>query len=338
MIRVDEIYSNVFAPWFDRNLPEFQMIVVNKSLATPIVFFPKNTAVGTQDYVIFYDQYPVNLQQDHELLFDIWCSQLHTNSEEIFELEKQDQNFATLRKKHGRQCVLEKILPNISNFFQRYQHELCNSDLNLPIFNLPKHRGHIVVAEQGEQVDAVTNRFGWASHYYFYHGWHSLDHYRQLRYNFLFPRARHRVIDNNLSYYDCSSPWNSLFYAATESAMHGQKMLVTEKTFAAIAMEMPFVLTACAGTLEHLRSYGFQTFGSIIDESYDLETDDSKRLKKVHRLLNDIQVLSLQERTKLHHAMLPIVEHNYHHFYHGGFADILWKELTLMLDNIKLNV
>jgi hypothetical protein len=127
---------------------------------------------------------------------------------------------------------------------------------------------------------------------------------------------------------------DSLVYVPTETVYFGRRTHITEKTIKAIALEMPFVLVAASGSLEYLRSYGFKTFDGIFDESYDCETDDILRLEKVTKLLKDLDDLSVQERVEIHRACLPIVEHNYNHFYRGGFADILWQELTHMLNNL----
>jgi hypothetical protein len=76
---------------------------------------------------------------------------------------------------------------------------------------------------------------------------------------------------------------DSLVYVPTETVYFGNRLHLTEKTFKAIALEMPFVLVAPAGSLAYLREYGFQTFDEIFDESYDLETDDVKRIEAVTR-------------------------------------------------------
>ena len=129
---------------------------------------------------------------------------------------------------------------------------------------------------------------------------------------------------------------DSLVYVPTETVYFGRRLHLTEKTFKAIALEMPFVLVAPAGSLTYLREYGFRTFDSVFDESYDCETDDILRLEKVTKLLKDLDDLSQHERIQIHQACLPIVEHNYNHFYGGGFADILWKEITGMLEGLHV--
>ena len=128
---------------------------------------------------------------------------------------------------------------------------------------------------------------------------------------------------------------DSLVYVPTETVYFGRRTHLTEKTFKAIALEMPFVLVAPAGSLAYLREYGFKTFEGIFDESYDIETDDIRRIEKVTDLLKHLNKLSVAERQQIHQACLPIVEHNYHHFYSGRFADILWAELTSMLAEFK---
>lgn len=128
---------------------------------------------------------------------------------------------------------------------------------------------------------------------------------------------------------------DSLVYVPTETVYFGRRLHLTEKTFKAIALEMPFVLVAPAGSLEYLRSYGFKTFDSIFDESYDLETNDILRVERVATLLKELDTLSDQERLQIHRACLPIVQHNYNHFYRGGFAEILWSELESMLNTLN---
>jgi hypothetical protein len=124
---------------------------------------------------------------------------------------------------------------------------------------------------------------------------------------------------------------DSLVYVPTETVYFGDRLHLTEKTFKAIALEMPFVLVAPAGSLAYLREYGFRTFAGIFDESYDEETNDIVRIEKVVHLLKDLNNLSVAERQQIHRHCLPRVEHNYKHFYSGTFADVLWQELTQML-------
>lgn len=127
----------------------------------------------------------------------------------------------------------------------------------------------------------------------------------------------------------------SLFYVVTETVFFGRKNHLTEKTFKPICYGMPFVLVSNAGSLEYLRSYGFQTFAPIIDESYDLETDDHVRLCKIADLLSYLDSCTSRELTDLKKHLAPRVQHNYNHFYKGGFESILTTELKSLLTSMQ---
>ena len=128
---------------------------------------------------------------------------------------------------------------------------------------------------------------------------------------------------------------HSLIYVPTETVYFGRRTHLTEKTFKAIAQGMPFVLVAPSHSLEYLREYGFKTFGDIWDESYDLEINDHERLRKITELLRDIDGLSSREKTQIWQACLPRVQHNWDHFYRGGFETVLWNELQNMLTSLS---
>ena len=60
------------------------------------------------------------------------------------------------------------------------------------------------------------------------------------------------------------------------------------------------------------------------------------RIEKVVKLLKDLDNLSVEQRQQIHLDCLPIVEHNFNHFYGGDFANILWKELMTMLEELRV--
>ena len=127
----------------------------------------------------------------------------------------------------------------------------------------------------------------------------------------------------------------SLVYHVTETVYTERRLHLTEKSFKPIALGMPFILSATAGSLAYLRSYGFQTFGEFWDESYDLETDDFVRAEKVAAVLKQLDDLSEQKKQELFQACWSVIEHNWNWFYQGGLESVLWTELNDMLDSIK---
>lgn len=138
-----------------------------------------------------------------------------------------------------------------------------------------------------------------------------------------------------LSLFDESA--ESLLYLVTETVAKGRRHHLTEKTFKPIALGMPFVIVGTRGSLEYLRSYGFRTFDGIWDESYDLEQDDV-RIERIASLLRSLDELPIEAKQDLFKQAQEVIEHNWNHFYNGGFEKILWAELQDMLNGIESNI
>ena len=135
-----------------------------------------------------------------------------------------------------------------------------------------------------------------------------------------------------LSLFDQSA--ESLLYLVTETVATGRRHHLTEKTFKPIALGMPFVIVGTQGSLRYLRSYGFKTFGHLWDESYDDEPDDSQRIEKIAQVLKQLEH---SDRQGIFESAHEIIEHNWNHFYNGGFEQILWQELQDMLNELEFN-
>ena len=135
-----------------------------------------------------------------------------------------------------------------------------------------------------------------------------------------------------LSLFDESA--QSLLYLVTETVATGRRHHLTEKTFKPIALGMPFIIVGTRGSLEYLRSYGFRTFEGIWDESYDQAPDDV-RIERIASLLRSLDELPLEGKQDLFDQAQEVIEHNWNHFYGGGFEAVLWQELQEMLDGIE---
>lgn len=140
----------------------------------------------------------------------------------------------------------------------------------------------------------------------------------------------HPMHSNQLSLFDLSA--ESLLYLVTETVATGRRQHLTEKTFKPICLRMPFIIVGTQGSLSYLKSYGFKTFGDVWDESYDDEPNDIIRLERIASLLRSLDELSVAGKQDLFNMAQEVVGHNYNHFYGGGFEQVLWQELTKMLE------
>lgn len=106
------------------------------------------------------------------------------------------------------------------------------------------------------------------------------------------------------SYFSVVSETN--FYQSVEPAR-----FLSEKTFKPIVFKHPFILASTPYCLDFLKDLGFKTFHPYINETYDYEMDDSKRLlmiiDEIERLsnLNNDEIINFLQNTT------DIVEHNY---------------------------
>jgi hypothetical protein len=116
-------------------------------------------------------------------------------------------------------------------------------------------------------------------------------------------------------------------HVVNETVFYYDKLHLTEKVFKPIVARRPFVLAAAPGNLAYLRSYGFRTFDQWINETYDTETNPSKRLNMIADQVERIANLTQEQRHAMHDEMQEVLQHNYNHFF-GEFRSIITKELV----------
>ena len=86
----------------------------------------------------------------------------------------------------------------------------------------------------------------------------------------------------------------------------------TEKTAKPLATGKPFMLVSGPNSLERLKEMGVETFGSVIDESYDQEPTPTKRIQAI---VNSLQMLyNDTNRSKKISEMYRIAERNQEHY------------------------
>lgn len=153
----------------------------------------------------------------------------------------------------------------------------------------------------------------------------------------------HHVLDKKILYKDIekTSNWyenvfnktflvQSFVNLVTETVFDFPYPYVTEKTFLCFTHRRPFVLIGSPGSLELLKSMGFQTFDQWWDESYDQTQNltPADRLCQCFSIIEEISKWSLDQCRLVYNQMLPVLEHNDLH-YRNHFGK------TLLQSNIK---
>jgi len=362
MIRIDEIYYNTIWPWFRDRRPGTRLFFCDPpgNTSPDALFNLGSDSIAENDYVFMHDQEPVHLDTFEPLFKDVICrnADIFSNPDGHVVVSERGEYVEQLCQKynwtahyyfyHGWACLdwfrgYDKtfLIPRARKrsptrtFMSPNRIVAGKRDHRvLFLYNIFKHgleQNHISAPRvcQYEQVDisSIAQKY---THVY----QDIVDVFNTADLPRLFAGEESQEM-HSYRLGNFAEAQDSLVYVPTETVYFGRRTHLTEKTFKAIALEMPFVLIAPAGSLAYLREYGFRTFEGIFDESYDTETDDIRRIEKVTDLLKHLNNLSVAERQQIHQACLPIVEHNYYHFYSGRFADILWTELTSMLAEFK---
>lgn len=220
--------------------------------------------------------------------------------------------------------IINKNLDCLNNSCVTGRNTTLEEFLKGPKLIRPHYRVIITSEQNSVHLEQVKEKYGWTSYYYFHHGWVALDHYRGHNRNFNIIDPEYRIV----------SATDPIVHTVNELVTTGQRHFLTTKTFEPICTQLPFVLKSTAGSLKYLRSYGFQTFSSLWDESYDDEVDDLERQNKIDALVAQLNILSAEEKQAMFDAALPIIKHNHNHFYNGNFEKILWTEFKGMLDTL----
>jgi len=123
----------------------------------------------------------------------------------------------------------------------------------------------------------------------------------------------------------------ALFAIVSESQYEQQYGIITEKTFNAIVAGLPFLLVAHQGAVADVKDYGFASFPSVFDETYD-SLDNRVRIKDLITSNNSYisDPLTRKEMQYLWSDFEAACEYNRDYFF-NQFGDQLISELRLDL-------
>ena len=111
----------------------------------------------------------------------------------------------------------------------------------------------------------------------------------------------------------------------SETNVNNTDVFITEKLWKAVLMEHVFVVHGNQHYLKTIQGMGFKTFSNIIDESYDNEPDQQKRIEKLTKTIEDLKRKDWKE---IYQQTDSIRKHNKQHFYNKkSFSEQVNKEM-----------
>jgi hypothetical protein len=136
----------------------------------------------------------------------------------------------------------------------------------------------------------------------------------------------HSVIASN---YNEDHVFEDIFlWVAGETAVPNPHPNFSEKTVRALFFKRPFILLGNAGSLKYLKSFGFQTFDSFWDESYDNDINFQDKIEKISKIIETICSKNLNELNKMYFEMKTILEHNNKILFETNWLDRVVKFLS----------
>lgn len=122
----------------------------------------------------------------------------------------------------------------------------------------------------------------------------------------------------NLDWYNSTA-----FSLVSETSIYDRRFY-TEKSLKPFAHKHPMIVWGAAGVLKRLHKLGFETFGHIIDESYDSIADNDQRLDKILATVDTMNEEFAKNRYFLQDKVTKeIIEHNHNLFYNVDFINKL---------------
>ena len=109
---------------------------------------------------------------------------------------------------------------------------------------------------------------------------------------------------------------------------------LSEKAMKPLAYCHPFLLFSSTGAIALLRDLGFETFGDIFDESYDLIESPTQRFE--HLLCEVDRICKLDNATlaDITKQIIPKLQHNYNHFWHT-LPDLYDAEMKIVKAQVE---
>ena len=160
-------------------------------------------------------------------------------------------------------------------------------------------------------------------------------HYQDHRYQnskFAISTVLESHLPLNIHCSSASADYNHDDYVSTgievvlETLFDDRRNHLTEKMLRPIACGVPFIAVATPGSLAYLKDYGFKTFGPLINEDYDQETDSSKRLDMIIAEMARIAKLDHADKIVLWEKLREIADYNKKWFFSSNFHDMVVEE------------
>jgi hypothetical protein len=124
---------------------------------------------------------------------------------------------------------------------------------------------------------------------------------------------RVRLYYDDIDHNDTTKLYNDTAFSIVNETFffENKGRFLSEKTFKPMSYYHPFILITEPFSLELLRDLGYKTFEPFIDESYDRELDNAKRMRMILQEVERLCKMNTVEMNQFLKNVAPITEHNF---------------------------
>lgn len=117
--------------------------------------------------------------------------------------------------------------------------------------------------------------------------------------------------------------FNDAYWNFVTESFFAEYSTLTEKTFKPIVNLQPFLIIGAPHSLTALKDLGYETFSSVINESYDYIEDHDRRMEILVETALSLIGMTHKQHIRIMTKIKPILEHNQRHFFSKHWKDFL---------------
>ena len=230
-----------------------------------------------------------DMESDYKYIrYDNFLSVILNYDENIAAQARTPEIFSKIEKPYKFFFLNGRARPHRKYLYERFRESgILEKALWTMLDSRPSHNRMLTMQRNGVNMLSTTSELRWLDSKY------EFEFYRNATVN---PGTAERIFVKTELFknewgeiYIEPAPYiDTYFSLVTETVFEYPYSFRTEKTAKVLAMGHPFIVAASVGFYRDLRNLGFRTFGTVIDESFDLVENHQDRMDRIYTIVKDL--------------------------------------------------
>ena len=230
-----------------------------------------------------------DMESDYKYIrYENFLSVILNYDENIAAQARTPEIFSKIEKPYKFLFLNGRARPHRKYLYERFRESgILEKALWTMLDSRPSHNRMLTMQRNGVNMLSTTSELRWLDSKY------EFEFYRNATVN---PGTAERIFVKTELFknewgeiYIEPAPYiDTYFSLVTETVFEYPYSFRTEKTAKVLAMGHPFIVAASVGFYRDLRNLGFRTFGTVIDESFDLVENHQDRMDRIYTIVKDL--------------------------------------------------